>query len=216
MSVVRTIRANGADVLLLRDRMARVLIETGTLGMSASTDRTATFKYHLDGGDGSDDLALLMDVGPAEAPMVDRWLESGFGREPIDLLNEALDGAVAPDAVHHPPDDLTLAVLGMVSTLVNDDENARIVVRCPTPWSPGHVMVRRDEPEGAKGVFRYRLHDARSNGSTELLASLPVGTHLRTDRWSTSLNAIDVEYHPGDLDPMTRLRALSAWASWRD
>jgi hypothetical protein len=214
--MVRTIRANGADVLLLRDRMDRARIDTGTLGMSASTDRTATFRYDLHGGNGADVHEDRQIVGPAEAPVVDRWLEHGFGREPIDLVNEALNGAVAPDAVRHPPDDLRLAVLGMVSTLVGETEDARIVVRCPTPWSAGHVMVGRDEPEGTKGVFRYRMHDARSNGSTGLLGALPIGTHLRTDRWSTSLNAIDVEYHPGDLDSMTRLRALSAWASWRD
>ena len=64
-------------------------------------------------------------------------------------------------------------------------------------------------------MFAYDVHRPEDPRARALLDALPLGTFLRTDEWTTTIHFVEIPYQPGELDPVTRLRTLAAWASWK-
>jgi hypothetical protein len=173
---------------------------------------------HVDG------LHISVEFGDPDEPVFDRWYgTANVLEEATDLVLDAVDGAIPPHLAPA-PDHADLVATGLAWSLADDPGETRVTIRRATPWSGASIAVGR-MPETLPSAFLgapdrhlplWDLHRPADTAQVEALRALKHGSVIHAHTKRISLRPETIEVRTIDHDPVARMRALAAWAEFRD
>lgn len=172
----------------------------------------------------TDGFHIRVQIGEPSGPIFDRWYGAANPlEEAIAFGLDALDGVVPVEA-EPAPDDADLAVLGLAWRIIDGLGDAVAVVRRATPWSGVSIVYGTlGEPEpsvflGAppRRLVSWRRHHPADRAELDVLEAMRPGTLVRAHAKRPELLPASLSISTETADPVARMRALAAWAAFRD
>lgn len=171
-----------------------------------------------------DAFSLTLQTCDPAGPLVERW----YG--PVDAVAEAvahafdaLDGA-RPSHEIPTPDAADLVAEGLAWSILDGMGDAVAIIRRATPWSPASIVVGslgEPEPSVFLGAPDRRLadwipHHPRDGTEMAALDAMRRGTLVQAHHKRPRLAPDAFRISTVDSDPIARMRAIAAWAAFRD
>lgn len=164
-------------------------------------------------------LVLAFDVEGEDSEAAARWMESD-GREALAVAEACLEVPV-PDMHHADPDEADLVSTGLAWAMIDEFDATAATIERATPWSRARILLGMPgdpvkTPSGATRpgmIWRERTYP---HGGAEAIAAMRPGTLVRPKDTTLRLEPIRIRLHPRFADPVARMRALAAWAAFRD
>jgi hypothetical protein len=206
-----------ADAALDRGMPIRITSNWNT----ASPLGRLTIQY--DGSDTFDlplPLVLAFDVEGEDSTAAGRWMESD-GREALAVARACLD-VPAPGRPHADPDEADLVATGLAWSLIDEHGAIAATMERATPWSRARIVLGTDgglvrtSTGGTRPSMTWREHDEPLPAAASAIAAMRPGTLVRPKDATARMEPIRIRLSPRLADPVARMRALAAWAAFRD
>lgn len=164
-------------------------------------------------------LVIAFDMEGSESPTANHWMD-GDGREALVIAKESLD-VPAPGRPHGDPDFADLVATGLAWSLIDAHGATAATIDRATPWSPARILLGTQDRtvRAASGATRPGMtwrERTDPRGGADALAAMRPGTLVRPRDATLRLEPIRIRLSPRVADPVARMRALAAWAAFRD